>query len=113
MGPIGTFSIGFGRFQQCFLIDPPIKERDFFRRGNGNALAGFNGFHEVCRLKQTFHRSGIKPGKSTSEQLNIQKGISQIHFVKGCDFKLATGRRLNLIGAKRDTHGKKYKPVTA
>jgi len=60
------------------LIDKPLTEGNFFKAGNLEALAGFEGTDKVTCLEQTFMSTGVEPGNPTSELFNPQLAPSQI-----------------------------------
>lgn len=69
------------------MCDPAIVEGNFFQTGNLPVLVFFNCFDKICGIHQGLMRTGIQPGKSVSEQRDIQIAVFQINAVQIRDFQ--------------------------
>ena len=69
----------------------PVAEGYVFKTGNLKPLALLNHFHEDGSLCQRVVRTGIQPGETAAQGLDLQFTIGQKGLVHGCNLKLATG----------------------
>lgn len=92
--------LGHGSGQLAKLVGryPPVAEGSVFKTGNLKPLALLNHFHEDGSLCQRVVRTGIQPGETAAQGLDLQFTIGQKGLVHGCNLKLATGRWLDALG---------------
>ncbi|MNE68304.1 hypothetical protein D3C80_1639570 [compost metagenome] len=71
---------------------------DLFKARHFQTLAVLDGLHVLRGFQQAIVSTGIEPGKAAAEAFDTQVAALQVGVVDVCDFKLATCRRLYILG---------------
>lgn len=75
--------------QKLVFADPAVQVTDLLEARNLAVLMGLDGFYEVGCLYQALMCTGIQPGESLSEKLNVQATVFQIDPVQVGDLKFS------------------------
>ena len=60
-------------FQNVLTADPAIQIRNFLKASNLAVLVLLDGFHKVSRIHQALMGAGVQPGKTLTQQLDVQR----------------------------------------
>ncbi len=98
---VTTFAQRLSQLFDLGTADPALFQGNFFRTGDFEALARFDGFNETGRLLQGLVGPGIEPCIATTQTLNQELVGLKVPFVQIGNFELATLRRRQAGGISR------------
>ncbi len=87
-----------GELEQLFGIDEAEAPGDLLHAGHLQSLPLFDNAHEHARIEQRIVGAGIEPRRASSEPLDVQSTLSEIHPIEIRDFQFAARRRLQGFG---------------
>ena len=92
---VGALAVTIRGLHELVARDPTILEGDLLHDRDRQTLRTLHGTHELPRLEQRIHRTGIQPRVTTTQRTHIQHARIQIHAVQIRDLQLATRARLH------------------
>lgn len=92
---VGALAVTIRGLHELVARDPTVLEGDLLHDRDGKTLRTLHGTHELTRLEQRIHRTGIQPRVATTQRTHVQHARIQIHAVQVRDLQLATRARLH------------------
>lgn len=92
---VGALAVTIRGLHELVARDPTVLEGDLLHDRDGKTLRTLHGTHELTRLEQRIHRTGIQPRVATTQRAHVQHARIQIHAVQVRDLQLATRARLH------------------
>ena len=96
--PVAVLRQRLGKCFELFRRDPALAEGDFFRAGNLEALAFFNGRDELAGFEQAIVGAGVEPGIAATHDFDVELSLLEVEAVEVGDLEFAAGRGLEVAG---------------
>ena len=92
---VGALAVALCGLHELVARDPAVLVGDLLHDRDWQTLRTLHGTHELTRLKQRIHRTGIQPRVTTPQRAHVQHARIQIHTVQVSDLQLTTRTRLH------------------